>query len=273
MKKIVIMLAVSALMASCINITVNADHDNSEEYGPAEERVYSIGGNYHELEVSHAFEVTMSDTATVATITIDSALHDRVVFRVNDGVLKIALKPGSYHNISTAKVVLPRNEALDEIELNSASRFTAESPLAANKISIELSGASNFRGDIVKAKDVDLEVNGASHFSGSIQMVEGSSMAGSLSVDLSGAATATISGSTGVLNIDISGASSLNAKKLDARTVEGDVSGASDARVLCCESIEVDVSGSSTLTYSTVADGCEPTVKCSTSGASTVTRQ
>ncbi|MBP5678181.1 MAG: DUF2807 domain-containing protein [Bacteroidales bacterium] len=252
-------------MASCINITVNSNDDDSVDHGAPATRVYAINGRYHELEVSHAFEVTMSDTATVATVTIDSMLHDRVVFHVDDGTLKIGLKPGTYSNIKTATVTLPLNTSLDDIELTGASRFTSNSPLAAKKISIDLCGASYFNGDIKNAQTVDLEVCGASHFNGSLQPE-----IDKLDVELTGASTAIISGTVNVLDIDLSGASNLDAGNLDTKTVNGDISGASTASVLCCDAIKVDVSGASHLTYSTVADGCTPVVDCHTSGASTV---
>ena len=245
MKRVYIFLAACALMAGCVHVTINNDN-NDEEYGPAVTRVYTIDGTYDELEVSHAFDVTMSDTATAATVTIGEALHDRVVFRVEEGTLKIGLKTGHYKNINKASVVLPVNRSLCEIELSGASSFTSDINLTASEISIDLSGAAHFDGSI--------EHNGE------------------LDVELSGASTATITGTTYLMEIDISGASTLDASDLDATTVKGEVSGASTASALCCDLIKVDVSGASHLSYSTIADGCTPKVDCPTSGASSVTR-
>ena len=269
MKRLLIILAVSTLIVGCIHITVNDDNDNEKDYGPRVTRVYAVDGNYHELEVSHAFNVIMSDTATVATVTIDSALLDHIVFRVKDGALKIGLKPGIYNNVRHASIVLPRNNRLDDIELCSSARFYIESPFASEKISVELNGASVFSSDFVDVTEFDLEASGASYFIGSIQMIE----TGHLDIELSGASTADISGCTDILDIDISGASIINAKNLDTKDVKGNVGGASNADVLCCESIKVNVSGASNLTYSTIADGCEPVVSCPTTGNSTVTRR
>ena len=135
MKTSIIAFAASLVMASCIHIEINSESDSDKDYGPAIERVYSIGANYQKLEASHSFNVTMSDTATVATINIDSALHDRVVFLVEKGTLKIGLKPGVYHRIGTASVTLPNNPYLLEIDLSGAAQFTTDKDISAVEIS------------------------------------------------------------------------------------------------------------------------------------------
>lgn len=266
-------MAICALLTGCIHISVDDDNDSISKNGPSVTKTYTINESYHEIDVSHAFTVTMSDTATVATVTVDSAVLKYVVFRIENGTLKIGLKPGILRNIHALKVTLPYNASLDEIELSGASDFITSMPLNAEEISIDLSGASNFTGDITMAKEVSIEASGASHFEGSIQMQENLTMIGSLEVNLSGASSANIRGCVDVLDIEISGASSLDANSLDTRAVKGEISGASSAGVLCCEGIKVEVSGSSDLTYGTIADGCDPIVDCPATGASTVTRR
>ncbi len=242
MKHAILLVTATVLLTGC-QITINSD--NCKTYGQALTRTYSLTGQYHELEVSHAFSVTMSDTVTVPTVTLDSALHERLLFRIEDGTLKIGLKPGTICNMHHSTVLLPYNPDIDDIDISGASSFTALTPLSAKKISIELSGASNFNGSLLQPADM-------------------------VDIDLSGASTAVISGTTNVFDINISGASNLDATNLDATTVTGSLSGASMADVLCCERLKVYASGASNLTYRTVADGCTPEVNCSTSGSSTV---
>ena len=244
MKTNLLTLAAAVLLAGC-NVNINIEPDLAKDNGPALSRTCPLDGDYHELEVSQAFDVVMSDTVGVPVVTLDSSLFDRLLFRIEGGTLKIGLKPGSYNNIQAASVLLPLNPRLDEIDLSGASSFIAESPLRSERMSIELSGAS--------------------HFSGSIQNITGE-----LDIDLSGASSAIVTGSTALLDIDLSGASHLDAQNLDATSVKGEICGASDARVLCCEQITVEVSGASSLTYCTLADGCTPVVNCPASGSSTV---
>lgn len=265
MKYTLILVATCILMVGCVHITINAD--DMKDNGPVVTRTMSLENRWHGLEVSHAFDVTMSDTASVATVSLDSALMDKLVFIVEKGTLRIGLKPGIHGTMSRASVTLPMNPALDDIELSGASTFYADSPLSAKEISIEMSGASHVKADVRVAQKVDIEAGGASHYEGSVQQVA------VLDVDLSGASTAVVGGSVDVMEMDVSGASDLMAGDLDAATVKGDVSGASTVNVLCCEKIAVDVSGASLLSYGTVADGCSPVVSCNSSGTSTVTRR
>ena len=52
--------------------------------------------------------------------------------------------------------------------------------------------------------------------------------------------------------------------------INGEMSGASHADVVCCESLKVDISGASELTYSTPLGECDLKVDCECSGASSV---
>lgn len=240
------LVAASVLMAGCVQITINGD--DFKDNGPATTRTYVLDGSYHELEVSHAFDVTMSDTATTATVTLDSALFEKLVFGVENGTLKIALKPGVYHNIQHASVMLPYNSRIDDIELCGASSFSTKNSLVSEEVSVDLSGASHFEGVV-------------------------DHVGGELDIDLSGASTATVSGTTGKLDLELSGASELRCANLDAVNVKAVLSGASTADVLCCERLEAELSGASDMSYRTIADGCDPVVKERTSGSSTLRRR
>ena len=160
MHRIIILLAAATLLTSC-NITINTN-DTDQDYGPVETRTYALNGTYHELEVSHAFDVTMCDTVSVPTITIAADLHDRVVFLIEGGTLKIKLKKGTTAHTSEASVLLPYNPSLCDIDLSGASSFTSSSPLLAKEISIDLTGASLFSGEIKQATKLELDASSTS---------------------------------------------------------------------------------------------------------------
>lgn len=259
MKRNLLILAVAALLAGC-HININ---DPKEGDYPSETRTYSLDGVYKSLEVSSAFNVVMCDTITVPTVTIQEGMHDKVVFRVENRTLKIGIKPGIHSIHGELRVLLPYNEQLRKVELSGASHFTSNRPMGSDLAKIELSGASRFDGDLAAGK-VEIDLSGASEYSGSID-------AGDVDIDLSGASDATLNGTCNhEIEIELSGASHLDARDLDAVSVRGELSGASSANVLCCESLRVDLGGASHLTYGTVADGCEPSVNCNTTGGSTV---
>ena len=265
MKRVFVFVFACVFLTACNRMVTG---DNGKERAPVETRSYAVDGPYHELEVGRAFSVVMSDTVAEPSVSIAADLHERVIFRIEEGTLVIGLKPGRYGNLDEALVLLPYNPQLDEVELGGASHFSCNLPLVAAEVSISLSGASTFEGMVNASHELDIEAGGASHITAEIQVPTGN-----VDIELGGASSATLRGTTNVLDMDVSGASNLNAVSLDAASVRGEVGGASQADVLCCQSIAVDVSGVSHLTYGLVGDGCAPTVNCRTSGASTVSRR
>lgn len=229
MKNIVILLSLSILFFGC-----------TKDWGTPVTKNYPINGAYTKLDVSNAFEVTVSDQVTDVVVTVGELAHDRVVVKVVDGELLIGFKPNTNYS-GKAKAVIP----------------------AAVLRKLDLSGASSFTGDL-RGDDVDIELSGASTYRGIVEATE-------LDIDLSGASDAILSGACQTkMEIDLSGASTLKAANLSAMSVYGEMSGASDADVTVCSDLNVELSGASTLTYGTSSEDCHPVVNCSTSGASTV---
>lgn len=230
MKKIIMLISICALFFGC-----------TRDFGTPTTRSYPINGAYTELDISDAFDVTVSDQVTEVVVTVGELAHDRVIVTVSDGKLRIGFKPNTRYN-GHATAIIPANANLRDLELSGASTFTGN--LKGNEVEIELSGASTYRGAIEAVK---------------------------LDIDLSGASDAFISGICQTeMDIEISGASTLKAADLNADSVHGELSGASDADVTVCSSLNVEVSGASTLIYGTTSDECNPAVNCPTSGASTV---
>ena len=229
MKKTLVILSLCALFFGC-----------TKDWGTPATKNYPISGAYTKLDVSNAFDVTVSDQVTDVVVTVGELAHDRVVVRVVDGELQIGFKPNTNYS-GKAKAVIP----------------------AAVLRKLDLSGASSFTGDL-RGDDVDIELSGASTYRGTVEATE-------LDIDLSGASDAILSGACQTkMEIDLSGASTLKAANLSAMSVYGEMSGASDADVTVCSDLNVELSGASTLTYGTSSEDCHPVVNCSTSGASTV---
>ena len=229
MKNIVILLSLSILFFGC-----------TKDWGTPATKNYPINGAYTKLDVSNAFEVTVSDQVTDVVVTVGEQAHDRVVVKVVDGELQIGFKPNTNYS-GKAKAVIP----------------------AAVLRKLDLSGASSFTGDL-RGDDVDIELSGASTYRGTVEATE-------LDIDLSGASDAILSGACQTkMEIDLSGASTLKAANLSAMSVYGEMSGASDADVTVCSDLNVKLSGASTLTYGTYSDECHPNINCPASGSSVV---
>lgn len=88
----------------------------------------------------------------------------------------------------------------------------------------------------------------------------------SLDVDVSGASTVDIEGTTRNATIDVSGASRLNAEKLQTENANIDASGASNININVSNELSADLSGASSVRYS----GSPRSVKKDLSGASSV---
>ena len=227
------MLSISILFFGC-----------TKDWGNPATRNYPVNAPYTKLDVSNAFEVTVSDQVTDVVVTVGELAQERVVVRVVDGELQIGFKPNTFGFQPNCKAV-------------------AVIPANANLSDLELSGASSFTGDL-RGADVDIELSGASTYRGNVEATE-------LDIDLSGASDAILSGACQTkMEIDLSGASTLKAADLSAMSVSGEMSGASDADVTVCSALNVELSGASTLTYGTSSEECHPNVNCPASGGSVV---
>ena len=229
MKNILFLLSISILFFGC-----------TKDWGSPSTKNYPINGTFTKLDVSGAFEVTVSDQVTDVVVTVGVLAHDRVMVRVVNGELQIGFKPNTWYN-GKAMAVIPATMIRD----------------------LELSGTSSFTGDL-RGDDVDIDLSGTSTYRGTIEATE-------LDIDLSGASNAFVNGVCQTkMEIDLSGASTLKAADLPAMSVYGDMSGASDADVTVCSALNVQLSGASTLTYGTSSEECHPNVNCPASGGSVV---
>lgn len=220
-----------------------------------------VAGNYTAVKVEHAFDVTVSDTATAATVTVPERMVDKVKLQVRNGVLEIGFKKTLSFTIGECSVILPKNANVKDLDISGASSYAGD--LQGSKCEVDVSGSSSFHGNIA-ASEIDFEISGASTARCTVA-------ADRIDTEVSGASDVTLSGDcTGTMDIEISGSSKLHAEALGTSAVTGSVSGSSRADVTVCERIAVDASGASTVTYGLSSPGCQPTYGCTTSGASNV---
>ena len=225
---------------------------------------FNVDGAYTELEVSNAFEVTVSDAADCITVTAGENVMPKVVVEIVHNTLKIYLKPLTIASISNLRVTLPYNPDLTSVDLSGASGFHSEFPLRGEKVEVELSGASNFYDDI-EAEVIEMDLSGASNVFGGIY-------GDHLYIEASGASDVKLEGYTTTLNVELSGASNIKKNivgdhySLVCESCRGDISGASGAYIHCDGEISVALSGASDLHYT----GDATTDGCSLSGSSNI---
>lgn len=128
-------------------------------------------------------------------------------------------------------------DEIDEIELSGAAEIFFEGNYEADGLDIELSGAAELRGLVVKAGTLSADCSGAASFS-----VDGV-FKGDVDLELSGAANGRFKGAGADFSAELSGACDLDAE-LDFATCELDCSGASGADLAgTVNRISVDGSG------------------------------
>lgn len=223
-------------------------------------RAYPINGEYTKIVINAPFDVSFSDTAKAAMVTIPEDFQKQVVIQAENGTLHIA-----FHNKSKLKkrpvVVLPRNDRINDIELLGAATLKV-GKLEHDEVRVYLAGASHFLGNII-AKDVHIEQVGASDYKGHLSVENAF-------VDLSAASSLELRGrALFKLTIKMIEASSLDAEKFEARRIEGSIDGASNAILWCTERMVVPVRNASHITYI----GHPLVVNCPTYDISTVTHK
>ncbi len=204
------------MMGSC-------DYEVIRPVGQVTSRDVNFSG-YSVLQVSDAFNVNVqfSDSEEKITIEANENLHDRIIVEMEGQILRIGLKNHtSIKGIATLNAFIVTN-SITKFDVSGASKLSLQSELMASEANIKLSGASEF----MAALDLDrleLEAGGASHLN--------------------------LFGNTAMLNASLSGASTLEDYDLIIGKLNLRMAGACDAYLSVTESIDIEASGASRLSY------------------------
>jgi len=197
---------------------------------------------FHGIDVGSAIDLYLSqgDEEKVVVSARDPKWRDRIVTEVVDGVLRIRLE-GKHFNVGNMKLkAYVSFTGLDQLIISGASNVYVDGVISGGKLSMNLSGASDFKGAI---------------------------RVGELSLEQSGASDAHITGAVaGLAVIRLSGASDIKGYDLKVEKCDVVVSGASDARITVNKELKADASGASSVYYK--GEGVISEVR--SSGASTV---
>jgi hypothetical protein len=224
--------------------------------------------NFTSIRVSNAIElfISQSNKTEVAVSASSDEYKNRIITEVVGGTLIIRMadnysrwwKWGSQDYRIKAYVSV--NE-LYAITGSGATNIKIVNGINAEKLKINLSGASDFKGDI-KAGTLLTELSGASNFKASVQ-------ANALSVKGSGACDIEVAGSGDDLILDVSGASSVKMYDYLVKGASVDASGASSVKINVSGILKVHATGASSIDYKGTA-----TIKdMHSSGASSVKRR
>jgi hypothetical protein len=180
---------------------------------------------YHGIRVSSAIDLYLSQgqEEKVAVSANDIKIRDRIKTEVIDGILIIRLEGKWWHMGNHKLKAYVSYTTLDEITASGASNVYVDGVITGDKLSLNLSGASDFKGAV--------KVNG-------------------LSLDQSGASDSHITGQvSGTATIRSSGASDVKGYDLVVEDCSAHASGASDIRITVNKQLDADASGASSIYF------------------------
>jgi hypothetical protein len=182
--------------------------------------------NFHAIHVSHAINLylTQSDEEAVAVSARETKYRERIRTEVKDGVLRIWYdnEGWNWSNDNKKLKAYVSVKTLDRLNASGASDILVDGVITGDKLNIDLSGASDFKG--------------------SVKMNE-------LNLDQSGASDITISGSAGRVTIEASGASDVKGYDLITDNCDAHASGASDIKISVNKELNAHASGASSIYY------------------------
>ena len=208
--------------------------------------VRTVSG-FHAIRISNAIDLylTQSDQEAVAVSASEAKYRDQIRTVVENGVLKIYVEKDNWKvwNRGDKKLrAYVSFKTLDKLHASGAVDVTVEGVIKSDGLTINLSGASDFKGKVET---------------------------GSLVVDQSGASDATVSGSASNIQVEVSGASRFRGNGLQTENCKARASGASDVTITVNKELRAHASGASKIQYS--GDGVIKEVH--TSGASSINKR
>lgn len=223
-----------------------------------------IDATYASLDVSGAFDVTYSASADKMEICAQENVHDYIAIETIGKTLKLYVKPNRILNLKGIEVILPASSYLADIKLSGASVFSSDETLSGTDFSVDLSGSSLFKSNIVTSESIVIALSGASLLTSRLHTSD-------LEASLSGSSCINLSGKVIDCTLSMSGASALEGND-DAvlnvvNTVNCELSGACSAEIACDGTINGVLSGASAIKYQGNA-----IVNVETSGSSSIIR-
>lgn len=212
--------------------------------GTIDTRTFELSG-FNAVRIGSGVQATYKIGEPSVSMTADSNLFEEFEVKVEDGVLVVR----NDHFWSSLHPTRPVELAISAPTLVSAE-MSGSSLLAADRVEAgvaffcEASGASEVRIGTVVAGTLDLSASGASTLV--LPVVSADDL---LVLSLSGASSATVEGSAGMVDLTASGGSHVEAAKLLAQRVNVDLSGGSEATLNVNEVLSGSASGGSKIQW------------------------
>jgi len=180
---------------------------------------------FHGINVSSAFTVFLNqgNEEAVAVSAASDKEKEKIRTEVKNGILFIGVDHKGWNSSNKKLKVYISVKEIDKLTVSGACDVYVAGTIKADVLSIDQSGASDF-------KEGKLDVN-------------------KLSIDLSGASDMNVTGRAGMVTIEASGASSFKGFDLSAEICNLKASGASDIKITVNKELSAEASGASDIHY------------------------
>ncbi len=204
------------------------------------------------IEAHGIFSITAKQgTTTGVTVNIPARLEKQLVLKLDsDGKLHIYIdgkittknKRNNDDDRFTAEITFT---SLDNVELTGVCKLETIGDFMTAKLKVDLSGASKMLvgGDFLAKEKLNIELSGASNLKGQMTSPEST-------FDISGASNLSLKGNTVHCKMEVSGASKANLEDFPINELKAEVSGAAKAHFQVKEKISLHTSGAAKATYS-----------------------
>ncbi len=219
--------------------------------------------DFTRISTGWTFNVQVSQSEVYAVvIAVDDNLKDYLEVSKDGETLKIGMKKGYRYNDThfKAMVTLPR---LGELTISGASKGSVADFTSSGDFILNVSGASQSNLTNMGVNKLVLDISGASRASGCVNA------SGDARLQASGASDIELTGKAGNVDIESSGASTVNLTDFTVGDASVNLSGASNATVNASGTLSGDISGASHLYYI----GMPTLGSIHTSGASSINKK
>lgn len=206
--------------------------------------IRAVTGSFHGIKIGGGMQLFLSqhESNSVAVSATDPEARDHIVTDVKNGILHISYDGKGWNTGNKKLKVYVSFSSLESIEASGASTVQVAGTIKVPSFSIEVSGASDFKG----AVDVD-----------------------KLKLELSGASDVKLQGTAREARIQSSGASDIRAYDLLIDKCTAHASGASDIQITVNKELAAQASGASDINWK--GDGV--ITEINTSGASSIKKR
>ena len=253
-------LAILAVM-SLVSLAGCIDYNRIVGSNNIETRQFDYSG-FKRIEVSNAFtvDVTRSDTYEVS-ITLNDNIFNDLDISMSGDTLRISINPFTHFVNTTQRAMISLPE-LDALTITGACQAVVSGFQSDGNLDLEVTGASSMDISDLKVADTTIDVIGASHLSGSL-------VTNNADFNVTGASSINLTGSASKMQVDVIGASHAALTDFIVGDVAVTAVGASSVEVEVHGTLDINISGVSTLVY-----GDSPKLgKVEVSGISTLKRR